>query len=67
MERRLAQPDLSLDAPIDREDSDSRSFLDRLESPINERPDTLTEVGDHREQLRRTVAEFAATLSGAIA
>jgi RNA polymerase sigma-32 factor len=64
MERRLAQPDLSLDAPLDREDSDSRSFLDRLESPISERPDTLTEVGDHREQLRRTVAEFAATLSG---
>jgi RNA polymerase sigma-32 factor len=64
MERRLAQPDLSLDAPLDREDSDSRSFLDRLESPISERPDTLTEVGDHREQLRRTVAEFASTLSG---
>jgi RNA polymerase sigma-32 factor len=64
MERRLAQPDLSLDAPIDREDSDSRSFLDRLESPISERPDTLAETGDHREQLRRTVAEFAATLAG---
>ena len=64
MDRRLAQPDLSLDAPLDRDDNESRSFLDRLESPIGERPDTLAEVGDHRAQLRRTVAEFAATLSG---
>ena len=64
MERRLSQPDLSLDAPLDRDESEGRSFLDRLESPINERPDTLAEVGDHRDQLRRTVQGFAATLSG---
>jgi RNA polymerase sigma-32 factor len=64
MERRLARPDLSLDAPVDREDAEGRSFLDRLESPIGERPDTIAEIGDHREQLRRTVSEFASTLSG---
>jgi RNA polymerase sigma-32 factor len=64
MERRLSQPDLSLDAPVDREDSDGRSFMDRLESPIGERPDFLAERHEHRDELRRTVAEFANTLSG---
>ncbi len=64
MERRLAQPDLSLDAPVDRDDSGGRSFIDRLESPLGERPDTLAELSEHREQLRRTVAEFASTLTG---
>ncbi|MEO6950749.1 MAG: RNA polymerase factor sigma-32 [Polyangia bacterium] len=64
MERRLAQPDLSLDAPVDREESDGRSFMDRLESPALERPDWLAEASDHREQLRRTVTGFADTLKG---
>lgn len=64
MERRLAQPDLSLDAPLDREESDGRSFMDRLESPALERPDWLAEASDHREQLRRTVSAFADTLKG---
>jgi RNA polymerase sigma-32 factor len=64
MERRLAQPDLSLDAPVDREESDGRSFMDRLESPIGERPDFIAEGHEHREELRRTIAEFANTLSG---
>ncbi len=64
MERRLAQPDLSLDAPVDREESEGRSYLDRLESPSTERPDWLAEASDHHEQLRRTVHGFAQTLSG---
>ncbi len=64
MERRLAQPDLSLDAPVDREESDGRSFMDRLESPSMERPDWLAEASDHRDQLRRTVSGFQATLTG---
>ena len=64
MERRLAQPDFSLDAPIDRGEDDGRSFMDRLESPSMERPDLLAEASDHREHLRRTVMEFAGTLSG---
>jgi RNA polymerase sigma-32 factor len=64
MERRLSQPDLSLDAPIDRDESKGRSFIERLESPSNERPDWIAEASDHRAQLRRTVGDYAATLSG---
>jgi RNA polymerase sigma-32 factor len=64
MERRLAQPDFSLDAPVDRNEDDGRSYMDRLESPNNERPDLLVEASDHREHLRRTVMAFASTLNG---
>jgi RNA polymerase sigma-32 factor len=64
MERRLSAGDLSLDAPIGRDDDSGRSHLDLLESSGDTRPDVAAEADEFRAQLREKLAAFERTLSG---
>lgn len=53
MDRRLSAPDVSLNAPRSREDSDSGEFMDSLvdEAPSPEAQVAATEEGDYRRDL----------------
>jgi RNA polymerase sigma-32 factor len=62
MEQRLAAPDASLDAPLDREDS-SRSRLDMMESPLAQ-PDAIAEGEEFSARLHETLMAFADKLKG---
>jgi RNA polymerase sigma-32 factor len=64
MERRLLANDLSLDAPISREEEGGRSHLDMLASEEGSRPDEQTEGAEFRELLRVKFADFEKTLRG---
>lgn len=63
MEQRLDAPDASLDAPVDRDEDNSRSRLDLVES-LAERPDIIAEEGEFRERLRDTLVAFGQRLTG---
>jgi RNA polymerase sigma-32 factor len=64
MERRLGAGDLSLDAPVGRDDEGGRSHLDMLESGGETRPDVQAEGDEFRGLLREKLEAFAATLRG---
>src|SRR5258706_2685896 len=64
MERRLAAGDLSLDAPVGREDEGGRSHLDLLESGGEWRPDVQAEGDEFRALLRAKLEAFAQGLRG---
>jgi RNA polymerase sigma-32 factor len=64
MEKRLAAGDLSLDAPVSREDDSGRSHLDNLESSGDWRPDVQAESDEFRTLLRSKLEAFEATLKG---
>jgi RNA polymerase sigma-32 factor len=64
MERRLGGSDLSLDAPVGRDDEGGRSHLDLLESSGETRPDVAAEADEFRTLLKAKLDEFAKTLSG---
>ncbi len=60
MERRLGQGELSLDAPVSRDDDGGASHLDMLDAGGAARP----EGGEFRAMLREKLEKFAATLRG---
>ncbi len=64
MERRLGQGEMSLDAPLGKDDDGSRSHLDMLESAGDTRPDVRAEGDEFRVLLREKLEEFAKTLRG---
>ncbi len=63
MEKRLAAPEASLDAPMTSDDDGSRSRLDYIPSE-GMRPDQAVEQGEFAELLRNKLETFAATLEG---
>ncbi|HEX9101881.1 MAG TPA: RNA polymerase factor sigma-32 [Polyangia bacterium] len=64
MEKRLGQGEMSLDAPLARDDEGGRSHLDMLESAGDTRPDVRAEGDEFRVLLRAKLEEFAKTLRG---
>jgi RNA polymerase sigma-32 factor len=64
MERRLGQGEMSLDAPLSRDDEGGRSHLDMLESGGEARPDVQAESGEFRDLLRQKLEAFDKTLRG---
>jgi RNA polymerase sigma-32 factor len=64
MERRLGAGEVSLDAPLSRDDEGGRSHLDLLESAGDTRPDVTAESDEFRGMLRAKLQEFRKTLRG---
>ncbi len=65
MERRLAAPDASLDAPIGHDDGEGvRTRLDLIENPRGARPDVAVEQSEFNLLLREKLEEFAKTVEG---
>ena len=64
MEKRLGQGEMSLDAPLGKDDDGGRSHLDLLESAGETRPDVRAEGDEFRDLLRAKLEEFAKTLRG---
>jgi len=65
MERRLAAPDASLDAPVGRADDDgTRTRIDFIENRDAERPDREVEHTEFHELLKAKLEEFGSTLEG---
>jgi RNA polymerase sigma-32 factor len=64
MERRLGQGEMSLDAPLGKDDDSGRSHLDMLESSGDTRPDVRAEGDEFRAMLRQKLEAFAETLRG---
>ncbi len=64
MEKRLGQGEMSLDAPLGKDDEGGRSHLDMLESAGETRPDVRAEGDEFRVLLRAKLEEFAKTLRG---
>jgi RNA polymerase sigma-32 factor len=62
MDMRLAQPELSVDAPIRALDDSTRSLLDRLETPA-EGPDTLVQRHELSSRLDGALGRFRTTLT----
>lgn len=62
MERRLAAPEASLDAPVGNDDDGARSRLDFL--PGGDRPDQSVARSEFSELLRGKLEAFAQTLEG---
>jgi RNA polymerase sigma-32 factor len=62
MERRLAAPEASLDAPIGNDDDGARSRMDYL--PGNDRPDHSVARSEFSELLKGKLDVFAKTLEG---
>jgi RNA polymerase sigma-32 factor len=63
MERRLAAPEASLDAPLGSDDDGARTRLDYLPSD-DERPDRAVAQSEFSELLRGKLEAFAKTLEG---
>ena len=64
MEQRLGQGEMSLDAPLGKDDDGGRSHLDMLESSGDTRPDVRAEGDEFRVLLREKLETFAETLRG---
>jgi RNA polymerase sigma-32 factor len=64
MEKRLGSGELSLDAPLSREDEGGATHLDLLESAGDTRPDVAAEGDEFRALLRRKLDAFEKTLRG---
>jgi RNA polymerase sigma-32 factor len=64
MEKRLGQGEMSLDAPIGKDDDSGRSHLDMLESSGDMRPDVRAEGDEFRVLLRAKLEAFAKSLRG---
>jgi RNA polymerase sigma-32 factor len=63
MEKRLSGGDLSLDAPVSRDDADGRSRMETMEAGLP-RPDDQVEGAEFRGLLREKLARFAEGLEG---
>jgi RNA polymerase sigma-32 factor len=64
MERRLGSGELSLDAPLGRDEEGGATHLDLLESPGETRPDVAAEGDEFRQLLREKLEAFEKTLHG---
>jgi RNA polymerase sigma-32 factor len=64
MEKRLGHGEMSLDAPVGKDDEGGRSHLDMLESAGDTRPDVRAEGDEFRVLLRDKLEAFAKTLRG---
>ncbi len=65
MERRLAAPDASLDAPVGRGDDDgARTRIDFIENRSAERPDVEVEHSQFHALLKEKLEVFGSTLEG---
>jgi RNA polymerase sigma-32 factor len=64
MEKRLGQNEMSLDAPVSREDDGGVTHLDMLPSSGDSRPDVQAEGGEFRAILREKLETFEKTLKG---
>lgn len=64
MERRLGSGEMSLDAPLARDDDGGATHLDMLESGGDTRPDVLAEGDEFRTLLRQKLEAFEQTLQG---
>jgi RNA polymerase sigma-32 factor len=65
MEKRLAAPDASLDAPIGRDDGEGvRTRLDIIENTDGNRPDFNVERSEFNNLLKEKLEEFAKTVEG---
>jgi len=64
MEKRLEGPDMSLDAPIGRDDQAGSTRLDMLPSQSETRPDVRVESAEFHSLLREKLEEFAGGLAG---
>jgi RNA polymerase sigma-32 factor len=64
MEKRLGHGELSLDAPLSRDDEGGASHLDMLESGGDSRPDVRAEGDEFRQLLRDKLEAFEKTLKG---
>jgi RNA polymerase sigma-32 factor len=63
MEKRMAAPEASLDAPVSHDDDGARTRLDYLPSD-EARPDRVVEQSEFASLLRDKLERFAATLQG---
>ncbi len=64
MEKRLGQGEMSLDAPLSKDDEGGRSHMDMLESSGESRPDVMAEGTEFRDLLREKLETFEKTLKG---
>jgi len=64
MEKRLGSGELSLDAPLGRDDEGGATHLDLLESSGETRPDVAAEGDEFRKLLREKLEAFEKTLRG---
>ncbi|HTM23127.1 MAG TPA: RNA polymerase factor sigma-32 [Kofleriaceae bacterium] len=65
MEKRLAAPDASLDAPVGRDEGEgTRTRMDTMEDPGSERPDVSVERSEFNRILREKLEAFAETVKG---
>jgi RNA polymerase sigma-32 factor len=64
MERRLESSDMSLDAPVSRDEEGGRTRLEGLSSSADTRPDVRVESEEFRSILRAKLEAFAADLEG---
>jgi RNA polymerase sigma-32 factor len=64
MEKRLGQGEMSLDAPVSREDDSGTTHLDMLPSAGASRPDVQAEGDEFRKLLREKLEAFEKTLKG---
>jgi RNA polymerase sigma-32 factor len=62
MERRLDAADMSLDAPLSREDGSGATRMDAMASGADTRPDVRVENEEFRALLRAKLEDFARTL-----
>ncbi len=63
MERRMAAPDLSLDAPLGTDDGDGRTRLDLIEDDYAD-PEDRTDAAEFKELLHDKLMRFGADLEG---
>ena len=64
MQRRMAAPDASLDAPIQSGDEGSRTRLDMMSGSAADRPDVVVEASEFQALLKEKLEVFAETLEG---
>lgn len=64
MQMRLGTEDMSLDAPVSREDETGRTQGDLMEADAEQRPDALLEGNEFRTQLKEKIQQFEKTLKG---
>jgi RNA polymerase sigma-32 factor len=63
MERRMAAPDVSLDAPLSSEDGDGRTRLDLVED-IDADPEDRIDAAEFKDLLQEKLRRFGADLEG---
>ena len=63
MERRMAAPDLSLDAPLGADDGDGRTRLDLIEDDFAD-PEQRTDAAEFKDLLHDKLMRFGADLEG---